>query len=105
MVAMANAIMLWFRIGPPGPTRGTLIVARDSCQDQSSLTKTDLTGLGSSLGSVVPILGAGDVGQPPLMAVPPVDAVHLGGPESGPHGGDDGQADRVPDLHASPTVE
>src|ERR1051326_4543914 len=45
--------------------------------------------LGRAVGSVIPVLGARDVGDPPLVAVPAVEAIHPQHPDAGPEIFDD----------------
>src|SRR5262245_53679541 len=59
---------------------------------------------GRAVGSVIPIRRAGDVRQPPLMAVPAVETIHLEGPESGQEVLDYDEPVAVADVHAERAV-
>src|SRR6185436_9974566 len=61
---------------------------------------THLLRFGSSVGSVVPILRGAHVRHSPLMSVPPVEAIHLEGPESGHQIADDDEPVGVADIDA-----
>src|ERR1041384_7249729 len=85
-----------FRSGGPGPQLGS--GPRPSPCRARYLT--DFLGLLQSIGTVVPVLRARDVGHAPLVAVPSVEAIHLERPESGHEVRADDETVGVADLRA-----